>query len=137
MGAGIALMASQLITQVPSVANGDLAEDLTSVTFRLNEGVLWSDGEPLNANDVALTIEWALDEANAVTSYSFYETIDSTDVVDELTVTINFKAPKPNWADAYTGMGADWCCQSMCWKVPIKPTSISSAATRSALDLTW
>ena len=100
------VLAPQLVTQVPSVANGDLAEDLTSVTFRLKEGVLWSDGEPLTANDIAFTIDWALDEANAVTSYSFYETIDSTEVVDDLTITITFKAPNPTWADAYTGMGA-------------------------------
>lgn len=100
------VLAPQLITQVPSVANGDLAEDLTSVTFRLKEGVLWSDGEPLTADDVAFTIEWALDEANSVTSFSFYETIDSTEVIDDLTIKINFGEPNPTWADAYTGMGA-------------------------------
>src|SRR5690606_13796624 len=74
--------------------------------FRLKEGVLWSDGEPLTADDVAFTIEWALDEANSVTSFSFYETIDSTEVIDDLTIKINFGEPNPTWADAYTGMGA-------------------------------
>lgn len=99
-------LAPQLVTQVPSVDNGDLAEDLTSVTFRLKEGVLWSDGEPLTAEDVAFTIEWALDVANAVTTFNFYETIDTTEVIDDLTIKINFKNPNPTWADAYTGMGA-------------------------------
>ena len=36
-----------LIDEVPTAANGLLAEDFTSVTFKLKEGVLWSDGEPL------------------------------------------------------------------------------------------
>ncbi len=118
------VLAPQLVTQVPSVANGDLAEDLTSVTFRLKEGVLWSDGEPLTANDVAFTIDWALDEANAVTSYSFYETIDSTEVVDDLTITINFKNPNPTWADAYTGMGSGL----------VLPKHILEGADQTALD---
>ena len=54
-------LAPQLVTQIPSTANGDLAEDLTSVTFRLKEGVLWSDGEPLTVADIDFTIDWVLD----------------------------------------------------------------------------
>ena len=100
------VLAPQLITQVPSVANGDLAEDLTSVTFRLKEGVLWSDGEPLTANDVAFTIDWVLDEANASTVFSLFEPIDNYEVVDDVTITINYADPNPTWADAFTGMGS-------------------------------
>ena len=100
------VLAPQLITQVPSVANGDLAEDLTSVTFRLKEGVLWSDGEPLTANDVAFTIDWVLDEANASTVFSLFEPIDSYEVVDDLTITVKYVDPNPTWADAFTGMGS-------------------------------
>ena len=36
-----------LAAEVPTVENGLLAEDLTSVTYKLKEGILWSDGEPL------------------------------------------------------------------------------------------
>ena len=41
-----------LVTDVPTVDNGMLAEDLKSVTFKLKEGVLWSDGEPITAEIV-------------------------------------------------------------------------------------
>ncbi|MGG3624423.1 ABC transporter substrate-binding protein [Bacillus gobiensis] len=51
-----------LITQndklefLPSLAKDwDLSEDQTSVTFTLNEGVKWQDGEPFTANDVVFT----------------------------------------------------------------------------------
>ncbi len=33
----------------------EYSEDLKSVIFHLREGVLWSDGEPFTANDVAFT----------------------------------------------------------------------------------
>ena len=45
-----------LAAAVPSVEDGSVAEDLTSVTFMLREGVAWSDGEPFTANDVIFTL---------------------------------------------------------------------------------
>ena len=50
-----------LVTEVPTVENGMLAEDLSSVTYKLLDGVLWSDGEPLTAEDVVFTWEWIVD----------------------------------------------------------------------------
>ena len=44
-----------LVTEVPTVENGLLAEDLTSVTYKLQDGILWSDGEPFTADDVVFT----------------------------------------------------------------------------------
>lgn len=99
-------LAPQLVTQIPSTANGDLAEDLTSVTFRLKEGVLWSDGEPLTVADIDFTIDWVLDVNNAATTYSLYEPIVGTEIIDDLTITIKFGAPNPTWADAFTGQGS-------------------------------
>src|SRR5690606_12962318 len=40
-----------LATEVPSVEAGTLAEDLTSATFTLREGVVWHDGEPFTSRD--------------------------------------------------------------------------------------
>lgn len=100
------VLAPQLVTQIPSTANGDLAEDLTSVTFRLKEGVLWSDGEPLTAADVAFTIDWILDVNNAATTYSLYEPIVGKETIDDLTIKISYANPNPTWADAFCGMGS-------------------------------
>src|SRR5215204_7808147 len=47
-----------LVTEIPSQENGLVAADLTSVTYPLLEGVLWSDGEPFTANDVVFTWQW-------------------------------------------------------------------------------
>ena len=41
-----------LATSVPTVANGGVSADLKTVTFNLRPGLVWSDGQPLDARDV-------------------------------------------------------------------------------------
>ena len=50
-----------LVTEVPTKENGGLSDDLTTVTINLQEGLLWSDGEPVTAEDVAFTWQWVTD----------------------------------------------------------------------------
>jgi peptide/nickel transport system substrate-binding protein len=120
-GAGGELIPN-LITEVPSVENGLLAEDFTSVTFNLLEGVLWSDGEPFTAADVSFTLDWILDKTvetttdesgtpvatttNGAVAKAIYETIDTYTVDGDYTITITFTQPNPTWSDGYTGAGA-------------------------------
>ncbi|HWV23771.1 MAG TPA: peptide ABC transporter substrate-binding protein [Thermomicrobiales bacterium] len=95
-----------LVTEVPSVENGLLAEDLKSVTYNLLPDVTWSDGEPFTADDVKFTWEYAVDDSNPVVQRSIYDRTESVEVVDEHTVKMNFKDPNPTWADAFTGSGS-------------------------------
>lgn len=95
-----------LITELPSLENGLLADDLTSVTYNLVEGVLWSDGEPFTANDVAFTVEWANNPDNPVTQAAVYNRIIETEVIDDLTITLTFDSPNPTWAESFTGSGS-------------------------------
>jgi peptide/nickel transport system substrate-binding protein len=44
-----------LVTEVPSQVNGRVAADLKTVTYTLQDGIVWSDGEPLSAEDVVFT----------------------------------------------------------------------------------
>ena len=53
-----------LVKEVPSVDNGLLSADFTSVTYNLLEGVLWSDGQPFTSADVQFTWQWIIDPAN-------------------------------------------------------------------------
>jgi peptide/nickel transport system substrate-binding protein len=95
-----------LITEVPTVENGLLAEDLTSVTFNLLEGVTWSDGEPFTANDVRFTWEWVMDDENAAPLQALWQPIEDIEVADDLTAIVRFSEPNPTWADPFTGMGS-------------------------------
>ena len=95
-----------LIKEVPSIENGLLAEDLTSVTYNLLEGVKWNDGEAFTANDVAFTVEWAKDPANPVVQAAVYDRVTETEVIDDLTVKLTFDSPNPTWAESFAGSGS-------------------------------
>ncbi len=92
-----------LVTEVPSVENGLLAEDLTSATVNLKEGIVWSDGEPLTSRDVQFTWEWVTTESNASVSFLPWSTIESVDTPDDLTVVFNFAQPAANWFEPLVG----------------------------------
>lgn len=98
-----ATMVPNLLAEMPSVENGQLAEDLTWVELRLLPEVLWSDGEPFTADDVAFTIDWVLDVDNNAVTFSSYESIESYEVIDELTIRVNFESSNPFWFDPFAG----------------------------------
>ena len=91
-----------LAAEVPSVENGQLAEDLTAVTFKLKEGVLWSDGEPFTAKDVVFTWQWVVNPANASTNLEVWDVIEDMVAEDDLTVKVTFKQPMAAWFENFT-----------------------------------
>lgn len=92
-----------LIARIPSVDNGLLAEDASSVTYELLPGVTWSDGEPFTAADVEFTWKWITNRENGATTYETYATIKNVTVVDDLTVTLEFGGPQPAWYVPFAG----------------------------------
>ncbi|MEZ4624699.1 MAG: peptide ABC transporter substrate-binding protein [Thermomicrobiales bacterium] len=96
-------LAPALAAEVPTVENGGLAADLSSVTYKLKEGVVWSDGEPFTANDVKFTFEWVTNPANAAVTAENYSNVESVEVIDDLTAKVNFKSPALNWYFPFTG----------------------------------
>jgi len=92
-----------LVKEVPSVENGLLAEDLTSVTFNLLGGVLWSDGEPFTAHDVVFTVEWVKHEPNGSNNINNFQPVETIEAVDDLTVKVTFSSPQLAWYFPFTG----------------------------------
>jgi peptide/nickel transport system substrate-binding protein len=84
-----------LVDEIPTVENGGVAEDLTSITWTLKEGIVWSDGTPLTAEDVVFTGEYCLDPEMGCNALSWFSGVESFEAVDDLTVKINFSEPKP------------------------------------------
>ncbi|MEE8374922.1 MAG: ABC transporter substrate-binding protein [Acidimicrobiia bacterium] len=80
-----------LAAEVPTVGNG-VADDFTSITWKLKEGVLWSDGTPFTADDVVFTWEYCADPETGCSAD--VSTIDTVVADDDLTVTINFIDPQ-------------------------------------------
>ncbi len=89
-------MVPVLAAEVPALGNG-VAEDGTSVTYKLRQGVKWHDGQDFTADDVAFTFTWVTDTAVAATTEGNYESIDTVEAVDPQTVKITFKQPNPDW----------------------------------------
>lgn len=83
-----------LAAELPTVENGGISEDLTQITWTIQDGVLWSDGTPLTADDVVFSWEYCSDEATGCISSAF-SNVDSVEAVDDVTVTITFTGPTP------------------------------------------
>ena len=92
-----------LAAGVPTLANGGVARDGTSVTWPLKAGVTWHDGKPFTADDVVFTWEFAADSATAATTFGIYRDVERVERVGEHAVKVVFKQPSPFWADAFCG----------------------------------
>ncbi|NJL00756.1 MAG: peptide ABC transporter substrate-binding protein [Spirulinaceae cyanobacterium SM2_1_0] len=92
-----------LAAEIPTLENGGLAEDGRSVTWKLKEGVTWSDGEPFTAEDVVFTHEFISDPATGATSAGTYEAIASVEALDDHTVRVNFTDVTPAWFLVFVG----------------------------------
>lgn len=91
-----------LAAEIPTKANGSLAADGMSVTWKLKQGVKWHDGKPFTADDVVFTWAYAADLATAAYSTGSYKDI-TVEKIDDHTVKVLFKAPTPFWADPFVG----------------------------------
>jgi peptide/nickel transport system substrate-binding protein len=92
-----------LAAEIPSVANGAVAKDGKSVSWKLKKGVTWHDGKPFTADDIVFNWEYAVDPGTAATTIGSYKDIARIDKVDTHTVKITFKNPTPFWSDAFCG----------------------------------
>lgn len=60
---GALLKMSDKLEPTPDLAKSwDISSDATTYTFHLNEGIKWSDGQPLTSADVVFTFERAIDK---------------------------------------------------------------------------
>lgn len=84
-----------LAAEFPTLENGGISEDLTSITYKLKEGVLWSDGTPFTADDVVFTWQYCTDPEMPCSQLSPFEGVTSVEAVDPLTVKVTFDGPKP------------------------------------------
>lgn len=80
-----------------------LSEDLKSITFTLREGLQWSDGEPLTADDVIFTYGY-IKQFPALDFISITPQLASVEKVDDRTVRFNLNQPNSLIANTIVGM---------------------------------
>lgn len=95
-----------LAKEIPTIANGGISPDLKTWTFHLRPNLVWSDGAPLNANDVDFTWKlWNNARFNAASTIGF-KLINSAEIsADNLTIVFHLKQPfspfTSIWADGF------------------------------------
>jgi peptide/nickel transport system substrate-binding protein len=92
-----------LAAEIPSVANGGLAEDGTFVIWKIKQGVKFHDGHPLTADDLVFNWEYCKDPATAAVTSGSYINV-KVEKVDDYSVKVIFPKPTPFWADAFVGI---------------------------------
>jgi len=64
----------------------DYSEDRTEITFYLNEGIKFHNGEKLTSEDVAFTFNWILNPENGSPNRSEFAWLKEVEIIDEYTV---------------------------------------------------
>lgn len=90
-----------MVTELPTAS-----EDGRVVTIHLRDDIVWSDGEPLTADDFLFTYEMYTDPANTVASVYPYDLIESVETPDPQTVVVTFAEPFVPWMATLFQYGA-------------------------------
>jgi len=94
-----------LVTEIPSKENGGISEDNKTITLKLRDDIVWSDGTPITAKDFLFTHEMLVNLKNAVVRTNPYDLMESVTAPDDRTVVITFKDPYAPWlARLYQGV---------------------------------
>jgi peptide/nickel transport system substrate-binding protein len=94
-----------LVNEIPSTENGGISEDGKTITMKLRDDIVWSDGEPITADDFIFNFEMYMSDKNAVSSRNPYDKIDKMEAPDKQTVVITFKEPYAAWtANLWRGL---------------------------------
>jgi len=96
-------MVPYLAEEIPTLENGGVSEDLKQITWKLKEGLLWSDGTPVTSADVKFTADYCMHPEGGCAQLAKFEGIASVETPDDLTIVVNFSEPKPNPYNAFMG----------------------------------
>jgi len=84
-----------LVDTVPTVENGGVSADLKTITWKLKEGLLWSDGTPVTSEDVKFSWEYCTAEGGGCAQSEKYNDVIAVDTPDSQTVVVQFGVAKP------------------------------------------
>jgi peptide/nickel transport system substrate-binding protein len=89
------LMVPYLAEEIPTLENGGISQDLTTITWKLKEGLLWSDGTPVTAEDAVFTWRYCTNPDGGCAQASNFSDVSAMEAVDDRTLKITFSGPKP------------------------------------------
>jgi peptide/nickel transport system substrate-binding protein len=93
----------ELLTVIPSQANGGISRDGNTITWHLRRGVRWSDGAPFNADDLVFSTRAVLNPANNEVGRDGWNLIYKIDEPDKYTVVYHLKHPYSPFLPTFFG----------------------------------
>ena len=88
-------MVPWLATEIPTVANGGVAKDLRSITWKLKKGIKWSDGSAFTAEDVVFTANYCMNPEGGCQQLTSFADVSNVEALDAHTVKVSFTKAKP------------------------------------------
>ena len=84
-----------LVDSVPTVANGGVSADLTSITWNITPGIMWSDGTAFTSEDVKFTYDYCTNPNGGCAQVTKFNGVSSVETPDAHTVVVNFEQQTP------------------------------------------
>ncbi len=83
--------APNLAKEVPTIQNGGVSADGKTITYKLKEGVLWSDGAPFTCEDVQFTWQARMTPGVGVASTAGFSDVETVECPNPTTAIIKYK----------------------------------------------
>ncbi|MGH7684862.1 MAG: ABC transporter substrate-binding protein, partial [Vulcanimicrobiaceae bacterium] len=83
----------ELATVVPTYANGGISKDGKTIVLHFRKNLLWSDGAPLTAHDLAFTYKLVMDDRTGVKLREGWDDITNIDVPNDTTAIVHLRRP--------------------------------------------
>ncbi len=84
-----------LARAIPTLENGGISADLTRITWQLRDGLTWSDGSPVTAQDVQFTHAYCTAPEGGCSQRDKFRDVVSVTATGTQSVVVEFARPKP------------------------------------------
>jgi peptide/nickel transport system substrate-binding protein len=89
---------TELLEKLPTLEDGDAVligeegpDGQLEMTYKIKEGILWHDGEPLTAEDFLYAYDVQMDPESGIVSRATLDKIEAVEVIDDLTFKVTLK----------------------------------------------
>jgi len=101
-------VASPLLTETPSLDNGDLTANPFTIHYKINPAAVWSDGTAITCDDFAFTRNAIINTKGTYGTAGYTPApglagITNIDCTDEHTAVLQFSAAYTDWPDLFGG----------------------------------
>jgi len=95
----------KLALDLPSRENGSISADGLTLTWKLRDHIVWSDGQPFTSDDVRFTWEALSHPDNGLAEATGFDLIDWVETPDDHTVVVHYRQPYANVLGQFGGRG--------------------------------